>query len=102
MVTDGRADIGRDGFDRVQLHRGGFKQGTGFGHGVGMKRGQVSEAGHGLGLAIVSRIIEKLGGQVDVESQADQGSLFFFTLPAEPADKAQTTSRPNRSAENLS
>jgi signal transduction histidine kinase len=39
--------------------------------------------GHGLGLSIVRRIIEKLDGQVGVESQAGGGgSLFYFTLPA--------------------
>jgi two-component system sensor histidine kinase/response regulator len=38
--------------------------------------------GHGLGLSIVQRIVEKLGGQVGVESQVGQGSLFFFTLPS--------------------
>ncbi len=39
-------------------------------------------AGHGLGLSIVRRIVEKLGGQVGVESQLGQGSVFSFTLPA--------------------
>jgi two-component system sensor histidine kinase/response regulator len=38
--------------------------------------------GHGLGLSIVRRIIEKSGGQAGVESEAGKGSLFFFTLPA--------------------
>ncbi len=38
--------------------------------------------GHGLGLSIVRRIVEKLGGQVGVDSQLGQGSTFFFTLPA--------------------
>lgn len=44
---------------------------------------QISLQGHGLGLSIVRRIIEKLGGQVGVESSgiAGQGSSFFFTLP---------------------
>jgi len=37
--------------------------------------------GHGLGLSIVRQIIEKLGGQVGVESTLNQGSLFYFTLP---------------------
>ncbi len=42
---------------------------------------QVRAQGHGLGLSIVQRIVEKLGGEVGVESQIGQGSLFFFTLP---------------------
>ena len=42
---------------------------------------QVRARGHGLGLSIVRRIVEKLGGQVGVESGIDQGSLFYFTLP---------------------
>jgi signal transduction histidine kinase len=43
----------------------------------------VCNPSHGLGLSIVHRIIEKLGGQVGFESEAGKGSLFFFTLPAE-------------------
>jgi signal transduction histidine kinase len=42
----------------------------------------VNTRGHGLGLSIVLHIVEKLGGQVGVESEVGQGSLFFFTLPA--------------------
>ncbi len=38
--------------------------------------------GHGLGLSIVQRIVEKLGGQVGVESKVGQGSVFTFSLPA--------------------
>jgi len=37
--------------------------------------------GHGLGLSIVRRIMERLGGQVGVESQVGQGSAFWFSLP---------------------
>jgi len=43
---------------------------------------RLSNPGHGLGLPIVSNIVEKLGGEVGVESEVGQGSLFFFTLPA--------------------
>jgi PAS domain S-box-containing protein len=37
--------------------------------------------GHGLGLSIVQRIIERLGGTVGVDSTPGQGSTFWFTLP---------------------
>ena len=37
--------------------------------------------GHGIGLSIVQRIIDKLQGQVGVESD-DSGSTFFFILSA--------------------
>jgi len=43
---------------------------------------QASVSGHGLGLSIVRRIVEKLGGQVGVDSAVGQGSTFYFTLPA--------------------
>jgi signal transduction histidine kinase len=43
------------------------------------------EGGHGLGLAIVLHIVEKLGGQVGIESELGKGSIFSFTLPAGPS-----------------
>ena len=37
--------------------------------------------GSGLGLPICKRIIERLGGNIWVESEISKGSIFFFTLP---------------------
>ncbi len=41
----------------------------------------VRAVGHGLGLSIVRRIVEKLGGQVGVESTPGRGARFWFELP---------------------
>jgi signal transduction histidine kinase len=38
--------------------------------------------GHGLGLAIVERVISRLGGAVGVDSAEDGGSVFWFTVPS--------------------
>jgi signal transduction histidine kinase len=43
--------------------------------------------GHGLGLSIVHDIVERLGGEVGIESQVGQGSTFFFTLPLATQDQ---------------
>lgn len=45
--------------------------------------GQIRMRGFGLGLSIVRRIVERLGGRVGAESKVGEGSTFHFTLPAD-------------------
>ncbi|OCX60004.1 hypothetical protein BFP70_18065 [Thioclava sp. SK-1] len=46
-------------------------------------------AGTGLGLGIVRRLIEAMGGTYGAESELGEGSVFWVTLPAKPARKLQ-------------
>jgi two-component system, NtrC family, sensor histidine kinase KinB len=45
-----------------------------------------SESGTGMGLALVRRLVESLGGQIAVESRLGHGTTFRFTLPVAVAE----------------
>jgi two-component system, NtrC family, sensor histidine kinase KinB len=48
-----------------------------------------SEKGTGLGLALVRRLVESLGGQVAIESRLGHGTTFRFTIPVAVADEVR-------------
>ncbi len=48
-----------------------------------------SEKGSGLGLALVRRLVESLGGQIAVESRLGHGTTLRFTLPVAVVDEVR-------------
>jgi signal transduction histidine kinase len=37
--------------------------------------------GHGLGLSIVRRAVQRLGGKIWSKAEPEKGAVFYFTLP---------------------
>jgi signal transduction histidine kinase len=46
------------------------------------------QEGHGLGLSIVKLIVARFNGDVGVESEPGNGSLFYFTLPVKKVEES--------------
>lgn len=47
--------------------------------------------GTGLGLSICKTLVEKMGGEVGVESEAGQGATFWFTVPYQRSVRKDTS-----------
>jgi len=52
---------------------------------------QDQHCGNGIGLSLCRRIVERLGGNIWVESTLGAGSRFCFTIPADPSRRVRTS-----------
>jgi len=56
--------------------------------------------GAGLGLSISKAFVNMLGGKIWVESEPDEGSIFFFDLPVNNPETSQTEANDTQTSNN--
>jgi signal transduction histidine kinase len=57
--------------------------------------------GHGLGLSIVKLIVARFNGEVGVESEPGNGSLFYFTLPVRKVEDIHIDRRSDKKSSKI-
>ena len=53
----------------------------------------IGSSKYGLGLSLCKNVVELMGGNLFVETRADKGSTFSFTLPNNPSSDEQTQTK---------
>ncbi|MFL6663674.1 MAG: PAS domain S-box protein [Rhizobacter sp.] len=61
---------------------------------LGAERSRIE--GTGIGLVVTQRLVQLMGGRIDVDSEPGAGSAFTVTLPAAADDPGDTPSAPQR------
>ena len=57
--------------------------------------------GTGLGMAIVKRLVDQMGGTIGITSEEGIGSMFVITLPFETASEAEVKAAENRNGRGM-